>query len=1302
MIIKKSFIGITAAMMSFAVAKGAIVIDLHNGTATGNSTVFEFNALSTTPTFYGGDFDDSTSVDESTLSATPVSGHVTATLSMHLGGNPSAWTFDAASPILTTDGNGGVWGPAGNGYLFGSDVMRIDFDVSGLTLGTGQRLVFSVLRVNSANAGLSVNQRTGTTSGSLIDSLVPGGDAWSPMYEIPATEGNGTEFALQQPGGPWTGVSKISIDVISTIADTNAPTPNPATWASAPAATGPFAITMTATTGVDENDVEYYFISDEGNPVGGTDSGWQSNPTYVDYGLLPSNTYSYSVYMRDTAGNTGDVSIVSNATTPQAETGRTNGPPNVVLIYADDLGYADIGYNASVASVDNLAYTPNIDRICNKGIYLSNYLTHHVCSPSRAGLLTGKHYTRVGSGMFVNGTLDNSIPNIAKDFQAAGYITGCFGKWHSSEPNFPTGGNGQYYSNGDMTFNELHQENTAPLDNGIFDKVWTQYPWGETVNAYGFDRFVGFFSGGVDYFDKYLKYYRDVNWWHDGEYVPNEPGYLTDLISQHSLEFIETHRDHPFFCYIPHGAVHAPYDIKRSDLEEMCNIWDGDYPALAWTNVKMLQATSGSGRLIRDVEELRCTPGAEFDREALDGQISGFADLVYYTMIYSMDKATGVLLDQLEALGLTTNTIVVFASDNGGVIRRGDNGLFRGGKTQIWEGGIHVPAAIWWPGQLDANQAPYHSGDNVYSNLTQYIDWYPTLIGMTGQKLNGTDLDGINLSSNLFARTSARPDFDNCYFGLDDYWASVHNDRWKLHFNRVSGRRSTLLLYDLLNDPGETVNVADSNPVERDTLIALLDQWFSSGNVTTSYMPLTGDSLPPYAKPAPDGEILEVKATQTGSISGENEGVSVGFSSHDYKSRNPFDFYVQASDVIEYDIYVAGDSDQTSGMLCSPSRGSEPLFNTDLGLDPAGNMLFEASIPTGQWVRVAAGVGDIAPSTSVPEYIGLFNPVPGYYHFYLDNVVIRRNDGTIRVMVWSSGSDTDTTPSYYFNGAKYSSLPAAAPFSSITLTTKTLSGLGSAPENGMNYNDWVAGISGLDGLDPAASGPTNQWPLITEYGLGSDPSTYTAGFIKSTNAPPGDQLGTYATKDVSVEEKTNDYFTLSFDFNRDANDVEITLKESSNLVNWVDALVLQPPYSDVASQVGTNAQVVEVFDNPPAGYPASTTHITARTKTTLEEADKRFLKLEVRPAIDPAITPLALIATSHNGILVEWKGGGEQALYIIERAATGSGTFSKIAETENYQYLDTTAVNGQTYDYRVRAMNIGGTTSWSNIATATR
>jgi len=156
--------------------------------------------------------------------------------------------------------------------------------------------------------------------------------------------------------------------------------------------------------------------------------------------------------------------------------------PNIVFILADDLGNGDLSYNNPDSSY--YRHTPNIDKICQQGIYFNNYYVHHVCSPTRAGLLTGKHYTKVGAGAEVGGTLDNSIPNIAKDLHANGYATGAFGKWHNSYPNFPAEGNGQVVSSP----SEVDTSNT------IFEN-FKGITWGEGVNAYGFDRFTGFYSG---------------------------------------------------------------------------------------------------------------------------------------------------------------------------------------------------------------------------------------------------------------------------------------------------------------------------------------------------------------------------------------------------------------------------------------------------------------------------------------------------------------------------------------------------------------------------------------------------------------------------------------------------------------------------------------------------------------------------------------------------------------------------------------------------------------------------------------
>jgi outer membrane protein assembly factor BamB len=313
-LMRKIELGMLALVSVVSMANAAMIVDLHDGTAAGATTMFSYDNLGGASTFSGGVFDDSVTRIENTLTATPISGGVTATITMQDSGTPLTWGWIDPLAILTTGGNGGNWGPSGTGYLYADDAMLIDFNASGLNLDAGQSLVFS-FKISNAAGSVNAYQRTGASSASLIETVSGGvNGGWSQEIEIPIADGYGTEVAMQLAGG-WSGIVEMSIDIIGGTVDTNAPTPNPATWASPLTATSPFTITMTATIGSDESDVEYYFISDAGNPSGGTDSGWQSSPTYIDTGLDASTTYSYYVRMRDTVGNTGSWSSVASATT---------------------------------------------------------------------------------------------------------------------------------------------------------------------------------------------------------------------------------------------------------------------------------------------------------------------------------------------------------------------------------------------------------------------------------------------------------------------------------------------------------------------------------------------------------------------------------------------------------------------------------------------------------------------------------------------------------------------------------------------------------------------------------------------------------------------------------------------------------------------------------------------------------------------------------------------------------------------------------------------------------------------------
>jgi hypothetical protein len=261
------------------------------------------------------------------------------------------------------------------------------------------------------------------------------------------------------------------------------------------------------------------------------------------------------------------------------------------------------------------------------------------------------------------------------------------------------------------------------------------------------------------------------------------------------------------------------------------------------------------------------------------------------------------------------------------------------------------------------------------------------------------------------------------------------------------------------------------------------------------------------------------------------------------------------------------------------------------------------------------------------------------------------------------------------------------------------------------YNSWAEKIGGLAGYAPGQSGPTNHWPLISEYALGTDPTTPTLGLVPATTAANFQQLGTYSLQNLVVSNTPNLYLTLNFDFNREADDIEIAVRESSNFLNFADSLVLQPPYdgsSPARSLTGPGSlaahpNVVSVQDNPTnISSPSLTAHITARSSIPVPARPSGYMTIAVRSTVVSATAPTNLRATDHFGILLEWEGTAEKGGFAIERSPAGAATFTPVGRSEVAQFTDTTAVVGQAFDYRVRAVNAAGVSAWSNLATARR
>lgn len=226
-------------------------------------------------------------------------------------------------------------------------------------------------------------------------------------------------------------------------------------------------------------------------------------------------------------------------------TGTGNRPPNIVLILADDLGYADTGVYGSKSIP-----TPHIDGLADQGTRFTNaYVTAATCSPSRAGLMTGRYQQRFGFEFNTAGAaithrlyrgLDPAVPTLADVLSRAGYVTGMFGKWHLG------------------TRSHFH-----PL-------------------ARGFNEFYGFLGGAHSYFPakRDEPIYSTVM---RGKHPLTEPEYLTDAIARETVAFVDRHHDVPFFVYVPFNAVHTPIEATKKyqdRFSEVQNARRRDYYAM--------------------------------------------------------------------------------------------------------------------------------------------------------------------------------------------------------------------------------------------------------------------------------------------------------------------------------------------------------------------------------------------------------------------------------------------------------------------------------------------------------------------------------------------------------------------------------------------------------------------------------------------------------------------------------------------------------------------------------------------------
>ena len=449
-------------------------------------------------------------------------------------------------------------------------------------------------------------------------------------------------------------------------------------------------------------------------------------------------------------------------------------PPNVVVILADDLGWNDLTFNGGGVA-GGAVPTPRIDSIAKDGmLFTQAYAGNATCAPSRAAIMTGRYATRFGFEFTPAPVAFSKLISTYRSENGQPMI------YHAElENDYPASANELTVPTSETMIGQLLKGrgyHTIMLGKWHLGGTPTTAP-----EARGFDEALAFYAGASMYLpersanvensmqdfdpiDKFLWANLPFGVRYNGskQFEPSE--YMTDYLAKEAAHAIEANKNRPFFMYLAFNAPHTPLQALKSD-----------YDAL--------------------------------------GQISDHRLRVYGAMIRGLERGVGVVLDALKANGLDDNTLVIFTSDNGGAGYIGlpdINKPFRGWKATFFEGGLHVPFFIRWPGHVPAN--------SKFDRPVGHVDIFATAAGAAGATLpQDRVMDGVDLVK--FATTAATSDpHKSLYWRSGDYKVLL-SEGWKL---QVSARPNKIWLFDLTKDPTETQNLADAVPEKTAALKAML------------------------------------------------------------------------------------------------------------------------------------------------------------------------------------------------------------------------------------------------------------------------------------------------------------------------------------------------------------------------------------------------------------------------------------------------------------------------------------------------
>lgn len=427
---------------------------------------------------------------------------------------------------------------------------------------------------------------------------------------------------------------------------------------------------------------------------------------------------------------------------------------------ADDLGIGDLG----VYGQTKIA-TPHIDALAKKGIRFENFYSGtSVCAPSRSSLMTGQHtgHTHIRGNKEIEPEgqepLADSVTTFATYLQQAGYATGAFGKW----------GLGMIGTSGDPT-------------------------------RKGFDEFYGYIC------QRQSHRYYPTHLWHNstkvilpGNDLTTKAVYAPESIQEKALAFLDTHKDKPFFLFIPTVLPHAELAVPEDAFYEK---YANAFPETMHKGNDYGPKATVPG--YASVEKPRAT---------------------YAAMVSRMDAYVGEILKKVEALGIAENTIIMFTSDNGAHREGGADPAFfnstaglRGFKRDLYEGGIRTPFIVSWPQRIKPDQTSKH--------VAAFWDVMPTLLDIAQVKLT-TYSDGISFVPTLLAKGKQRKhDYLYWEFHEDGGRQAVLYKNWKLIKQKARSAESAYMeLFDLKKDPRETTNLATQHPKVVQQLLALMDE----------------------------------------------------------------------------------------------------------------------------------------------------------------------------------------------------------------------------------------------------------------------------------------------------------------------------------------------------------------------------------------------------------------------------------------------------------------------------------------------